>query len=94
MATFKERFPSGSEKVFCSFCGSHMPAYGGVHQATPFNVELYTCRRCAVEVLPGLIADSINDHEVTRTQSTNVFRAVEKSFWIRIGARMYGKGAL
>lgn len=94
MATFKEHFSSGSDKCFCSFCGAHMPAFGGVHPATPFNEELHTCRRCAVEVLPGLIADSLNGFEMTRSQATHVFRTVEKGFWIRVGARIYGKGAI
>lgn len=77
----------------CSFCGSRLHNYGGVWNPLSINPnsplkEVHCCRKCAGDVLPMLMADSIGDNELNPRQGKMFWYKAEKSFWYGVTSRL------
>jgi hypothetical protein len=64
------------QPVICAFCGQEPTAvWAGAQQVA-------VCQNCAIEVLPALIADSVPNHLLRRTEDV---RARMRSLEVEIG---------
>lgn len=59
----------------CSFCGSRSSAFW------QGNSCIYCCTRCAVNILPALIADALVERKDTLFTLRDKFSKVEGRFW-------------
>ena len=88
MATCHDGMPGN---YHCSFCGATVRkngTSGGVWGGTP--AEIYCCHRCAVSVLPALIADAcyIPLGDGYRYAADRTIPNVLASFWRALCARI------
>ena len=63
----------------CSFCGSEIPKGWWRIYYNEKEPHLYCCRKCAIETLPALIADSVCDG--FEDDMNRVMDEMMKAFW-------------
>lgn len=74
----------GGPAPFCSFCNQQLFNYGAQYPTA--HGTLYCCRKCAIEVLPTIMADAIGQNEIPK-KANYVWVQAETHFWKRIAER-------
>ncbi len=67
----------------CSICGEPIWTAAWVGM-----IELHLCRRCAVEVLPRIIADAIGQPHLTLAEITDTLTQIKGEFWRACALRL------
>jgi len=71
----------------CTFCHTPLPNYGALF-ITPDKSQICCCRKCAVEVLPHLMADAIGTNEIEKNRAQTFWNLAEGHYWKGISSRL------
>ena len=80
----------GVEDHFCTFCHTPLPNYGALF-ITPDKSQICCCRKCAVEVLPRLMADAIGANEIEKNRAQTFWNLAEGHYWKGISSRLMAR---
>jgi hypothetical protein len=72
----------------CTFCSANVGKTGGVWDVAD-GTHVFCCPRCAINVLPNLIADSA--HIGAYGHAQYLVPRILASFWQGVSARLYSK---
>lgn len=77
----------------CSFCG--VPSRDLAHQGGEWHTNggtVYCCHRCAVDVLPRFMADSVAVRQNSYVEGGKALERANGNFWKAMTARLSSRG--